>query len=942
MMLKKLYALFFATICSFSANSQFLINEYSCSNVNTTLDAYNEYQDWIELYNPTGTNVNLTGYWLSDDPGNTLKWQVPAVGPNLNAGGYQMIYCSGRGTVNGAQIHPDFRLTQAKGEWIIISDPSGALVDSVKLRLTLRGHSRGRATNGAPSWSVFTTPTANASNNTATGFTAYATKPIFDLAPGVYTSAQVVNLSSPDPNVTIRYTTDGSVPTAASTAFTAPIAITTGAGPLATVIRARAFSTNANITPSFVETNTYITNETTTMNIISISGSMNNLFGSGAAQWVSYEFFDNNYNFIEEFEGFARRHGHDSWAYAQKGFKIYASDKTGYQEEYKHKYFRTSTRDKFDMLLFKAAGSDNYNGNNWSAPAHMRDAFCHTLAEKYNLKMDFRRYEPTIVYINGQYWGVYEIRERVDKDHIDYYYGKNENEIDYIKNWGGWQAAYGSTQGWTNLVQYITNNSMAVPANYQVVKDSLDIVSYCQYMIFNQYVVNSDWLNWNTSWWRARGSNPIKWRYSLWDNDNTFDLGQNYTGLGSTTFTNDPCDMTTLFQNPNQNSPNNAHAFIFNRLSNNPEFVATYQQQWLDMLAGPFECTNIQKHFDSIKAIITPEMPRQCIRWNTATGSTIAGWNAEIAHLQAQITGRCNFIAGALADTNCFGLNPQVLKLNVDPPNIGNITLNGDLKSPYVWSKLIQADSFYNLKANVTAGPYWTFDYWSKQNTLNSFVPNTTTDLVTFNFEDKDSVVAHFKYFNFDSLDVTFNVNPPGSGTISLNGNVIPAYPTTIKLDRRFQYDIVASPTASYKFLDWQKNNFTTTITPDQLTRLAKFNYDAVETITGNFEFIPPPPPLPELTGNEIGVFVPNAFSPNGDGKNDLLNVRVGKDVIGIDFSIVDRWGKTIFNTNRLTEGWDGKIKGRPADVGTYQYLLKVRFRNQTTQTYKGDVSLIR
>ncbi len=64
-------------------------------------------------------------------------------------------------------------------------------------------------------------------------------------------------------------------------------------------------------------------------------------------------------------------------------------------------------------------------------------AFAHTLAEKYNLEMDYRRYEPTIIYINGQYWGIYEIRERVDKEHKKYYYGKDKPDLDQLQNWGG-------------------------------------------------------------------------------------------------------------------------------------------------------------------------------------------------------------------------------------------------------------------------------------------------------------------------------------------------------------------------------------------------------------------------------------------------------------------------------------------------------------------------
>ncbi|HPI54636.1 MAG TPA: lamin tail domain-containing protein, partial [Chitinophagaceae bacterium] len=100
--------------CLSITQAQTVINEYSCSNISTILDAFNEYEDWVELYNSGASAQNLTGYYLSDDPANLMKWQIPANAP-LNSGGRQMVFCSGRGVLNGTQLHPDFKLTQTKG-----------------------------------------------------------------------------------------------------------------------------------------------------------------------------------------------------------------------------------------------------------------------------------------------------------------------------------------------------------------------------------------------------------------------------------------------------------------------------------------------------------------------------------------------------------------------------------------------------------------------------------------------------------------------------------------------------------------------------------------------------------------------------------------------------------------------------------------------------------
>ncbi|MEZ5046495.1 MAG: CotH kinase family protein [Chitinophagaceae bacterium] len=933
--MKKILSVLALLIFYFDSHSQLVINEYSCSNTNTVTDSYGQYEDWVELYNNGASAVNITGYYLSDDPAVPLKWQVPATTP-INANSKRMVFCSDRGVVaaNGA-LHPSFKLTQARynGEWFLLSDATGTLVDSVHLNRTQNGHSRGRTTDGAATFSVFTTPTPNASNATATPYTAYATKPSMNVNAGFYASAQNIVLSSPDPGVTIRYTTDGSAPTATSTAYTSAINVST-----TTVIRARAYSSNPNIAPSFTENNTYLINVSTTMNVISVAGPFTTTLFSWGSQpiFCSYEFFDKNKNFVEEFEGRAKRHGHDSWAYPQKGFKVYAQDELGYKAKMEHKYFPTSLRDTFDMFILKAGASDNYPGGPTKS-CHLRDMFAHTLAEKYNLEMDLRKYDPTIVFVNGQYWGVYEIRERVDKDYFEYYYGKKEKNVDNLRYWGGMIVGPGTATRWNWLTNFIDNNSMTIPANYQTVNDSLNLKSFIQYFIFNQYLVNTDWLNWNTHWWGARSNNGnnIKWRYALWDEDNILDLGQNYTGVGNTTYNNDPCDPFDLFQS----SSSIKHTQMLTKLLLNDDFKALYEQQWLEMLTGPLECTNILAHFDSVTAIIQPEMQDQINRW----GGTYADWQSNIQYMRNQIANRCQIITSKL-DT-CMEFKPAWLKLNVSPANAGYITFEGASTGPYVWQKLIKSDSIYTLKAIPTAGPYWTFDHWEKQKAANTISPNTTTDLIQYNFNEEDSVIAFFKYFNNDSIDVTFDVNPAGTGTISLDGWTIPSYPYTIKLSRLNTYQLVSTPIVNHKFINWTKNSATTFFTPNADSSKVDFNYTEMDNIVANFEFVPPPPPpppLPTLTPTTRNVNIPSAFSPNGDGKNDVFTIYAGKDVIGTDMTIFDRWGNELFHSKDKNKGWDGTYKNRAVEMGTYQYFIRVKYRDNTIEDFKGDVTVIR
>ncbi len=111
--------------------SQVVINEYSVSNLNTVMDNYQEYEDWIELYNTGSTSVNLSGYYLSDQPDNPFRWQIPA-GVTIPSHGHLKIWASGRNEVASGNYHTNFRLTQTKPtpDWIVFTDPAGIIIGS--------------------------------------------------------------------------------------------------------------------------------------------------------------------------------------------------------------------------------------------------------------------------------------------------------------------------------------------------------------------------------------------------------------------------------------------------------------------------------------------------------------------------------------------------------------------------------------------------------------------------------------------------------------------------------------------------------------------------------------------------------------------------------------------------------------------------------------------
>ncbi len=712
-------------ILPYSLISQVVINEFSCSNISTVSDVNSEFNDWIELYNSSSSAVNLDGYYLSDKENNPTKWQIPAV--NIPANGYLVFFASNKDGLFGANYHTNFKLTQAKQEFVVLANPSGTIIDSYWMEIpTMKDHSRGRFTDGDPTWGVFTSPTPGTAN--AGAMIKYADKPTLSLASGYYGSAISLNLATTEPNSEIRYTTNGDEPQSTSSLYSSAINISN-----TQVIKARTFSADANIIDGFIETNTYFINDQHTVPVISISGDEIGtlLNGSQIEPIGSLEYFDESQNLMDEAVGEFNKHGNDSWAYDQRGFDYITRDEYGYNNNIHHQIFRNKDRDNFQRLIIKAAANDNYP---FGDGAHIRDSYVQSLSQIGHLKLDERSYEPCILYVNGEYWGVYDTREKVDDhDFTDYYYDQGKDDIDFIKTWGSTWADYGTMDDWNDLHDFISTNDMSVDANYQYVKDRYNYKSLVDYVVLNSYIVTSDWLNWNTAWWRGRNpdGDKKKWRYVLWDMDATFGHYINYTGIPDQSADADPCDPETL----SGSSDPEGHITILNKLMENPEFEQYYVARYIDLTNSVFTCEYMHAHLDSLINIIEPEMQRQIDKW----GGTYAEWEDNVQTMRDFIDDRCAVIDNGMID--CYDLTgPFEITIIVEPPLSGYVDINSLNLENYPWTGTYFGDIETFLEANAETG--YMFDFWELDS--NSVAPNINGDYVILSLIASDTIIAHF------------------------------------------------------------------------------------------------------------------------------------------------------------------------------------------------------
>ncbi len=786
-------------LCSIvSTQAQILINEYSAANYDTYTDNYGEFEDWVELYNPTATAIDISGWTLTDKPANPTKWTVPA-SFIIPANGVAIIYCSGRDELIGGDAHSNFKITQTKGnEIFMLSNSGGVFQDSIRVLPHQKSHTRGRQTDGAAVWSVFTTGTPDATNVGA--MQEYATTPVFSQTSGYNTAAVNLTLSSPDPNITIYYTIDGNSPDNTSTVYTTPINIST-----TTVVKAIAYSSTANIPPSFIDYHTFFINDTHTIPILSISGDeVDDLLGN-ATTWGqgslepqgTIEWFDENGILIDKGSGEFNKHGNDSWAYGQRGFDYVMRDQFGYNYALKDKLFMTKDRDKFQRIILKAAANDNFS---YEDGAHIRDAYVHHLSQRGDLRMDERSTTACIVYRDGEYWGVYDLREKADDhDFTDYYYDQDKNNLQYLKTWGGTWSEYGGAQAqtdWDTFKNFVATNPMNITANYNTAKSQYNTGSLIDYFLLNSYVVASDWLNWNTAWWRGMDPNGSKkkWRYVLWDMDATFDHYINYTGVPNTSPNAEPCDPSSL------NDPGGqGHVPIWNEMLTNQDFHDDYINRWQDLANGPLSCTFMVDLLDSMIAVIDPEMPRQITTWG---GGTYADWQSNVTDLRNFILARCDSMNSGFVDcdsaiTGPYDVTVEIIGIGEVEMSNGNIINDGNTP----WSD--QRFGGIALPFKVISG---SFDHWEVLPAgAYTYDPNVDTLEI-----DLDSHVTVRAYFipPVPTRDIVYDVYPSGtSTTITVDGAVINTFPTTINYVKDDTVHISPNIDPLYGFSFWSSDS---------------------------------------------------------------------------------------------------------------------------------------
>jgi uncharacterized repeat protein (TIGR02543 family) len=780
------------------------------SNANTIADEDGDFEDWIELLNYGEAAINLTGYGLSDNSGTPFKWVFPNI--SIQPGGYIMIWASGKNRINTAMpLHTNFSIS-ADGEEILLTSPTGVLVDELRpVRIPVR-YTYGKYPNGTGEWRYFTTPTPRA-QNIGPGYAFLVSPPQFSRADGMYTEGFALELSTNQDGAIIYYTLDGSEPSQSSTLYQGPISITSRVGvpndismiptnndnnpgppyyegwqaPLGevykiNVVRARAYHPQAPL--SEVLTYTYLIDPTGsnryTLPFLSLTTHRNNLFSNETGIYVA----GNNTNYFQD---------GDEWERPANVIFIENGSKLGFKEDVgirlhgnttrsrPRKSIRISARSEYgnswiDYKLFPDKEINTYkrmilrnSGNDWDWSV-FRDAFAQYLAK--DLKVETQYYRPSVLFINGEYWGIHNIRDRYDEHYIQSHYGIAEDQMTIMENNSLYK--FGNPTGvdhYTGMLSFINSNSLSGDANYNYVKTLIDVESFIDFQLTNIFAMNTDWPGNNSLYWRylRDGYDPNapkgmdgRWRWMILDTDFGFGLPFNYVPG----FEQGPAHNTLSFameaNGPNWPNPSWS-TLLLRKLLANQQFKYQFINRYCDLLNTTFSSLHTVAVIDSISQLLEPEMQEHINRWRRPTSST--EWKTNVDVMRTFAKQRPAY--QRLHVKQKFALTGEAnINLNVSNEKYGRIKVN----TIDIWKKTMGVSThpyprngtyFKGVPIQLEAipEPGYQFSNWSGAST--STEPKITITLtadseLTAHFSKaEDPQLMHFWFFGSNILNDT-------------------------------------------------------------------------------------------------------------------------------------------------------------------------------------------
>lgn len=550
-------------------------------------------------------------------------------------------------------LHTNFQIASS-GELLSLTAPGTGAVDVIQTGVAIPDVSRGRIPDGGPEWFYLADPTPGAWNGLI-GYAEQASVPSVSQAGGLYAGPVSVSLSTPHPASEITYTTDGSVPTSSSTPYTEPLTIS-ATQPL----RARTFVTG--LLPSDVVTHTYVIADEGAHPTVSVVTAPANLFDPeiGIYTYGNYENYFMDWErpaHIEFFEtsgltAFAcdvgiKIHGGHTRTYPQKTLRVLLREGYGVPE-IEYSLFAEKDLTHFTALLLRNAGND------WCL-AHLRDAVMHRIIA--GLALDRQAYRPTRLFLNGAYWGIHHLRERIDVDYLAENHRIDPDQIDLLQN--RHDIVAGDNAHYIAMIDCIEQYGLRHDGALHYIQTQMNTANFATYYIHEVFFGNTDWPTGNTRFWRPH-TPPGRWHWIFYDGDFGLGLDEPYTH-NTLAFALDPAGTS-------HNLP--WSTFLMRMLLENPGYRDEFINRYADHLNTNLAPSHTLAICNAIAAELQPEIGRHYARY----GRDPQIWTEEVAVARTYLLYRPAYARQHIIEQ--FNLSGTYnLTLDLSPAGGGEIAL---------------------------------------------------------------------------------------------------------------------------------------------------------------------------------------------------------------------------------------------------------------------------
>ncbi len=690
-----------------AAPSDLVISEFLASNDTGLADEDADFSDWIEVHNTGTTTVNMAGLGLTDDAANPTKWLFPAV--SIAPNGYLVVFASSKDRTNPAgELHTNFKLS-AGGEYLGLYAADGTtLIHHYSPEYPAQSPDQSYGINSVGVPRYFFPPTPGTANGIGQAPLAAAATANVDR--GFYSAPISVALSTTTPGAQIRYTTNGSAPTSNTGAvYSTPIPIST-----TTTLRAAVFASG--FSPSRVSTFTYlylndVINQPATepgfpngasrdvgqgqfvpldmamdpavvsayqaeivgsleaIPTMSMTADVDDIFGAGGfylgddiEKVTSIEVLhagtpaDN-----EQIDVGVESHSHD---------RLKRSLRLNFRSEYGSRTWTTdllqnaplngdSATDAHRTLILRAG-----NNRSW-ARTWNPDATTYTIDQLYRdtqIAMTGVGSHGTFVhlYLNGVYWGVYNLVERPDDEFQSEYFGGSDDDW-FFTNHGG--AGSADSTRWDYLTGALKNKDMSVPANYAEMQTYLDVERFADYVLLNFWLGTTDWPqnNWyvaNRNASSPQGTTPAE--FFAWDGEWSLDRKRNGETPGAWVhpdFLTDTGSTAPVAQ-------------LWHALLDSPDFRQLFEERVTQQTApgAPLSDAAAIARFDALNDYVESAVVAESARWGdsletlgsggaidyTVTRTRDIDWQREVDDITTLLTGNRQRLIDALKSAGLY------------------------------------------------------------------------------------------------------------------------------------------------------------------------------------------------------------------------------------------------------------------------------------------------